>query len=250
MCPIGGRNCWHREVEVAAADALRARFAYNRLRFVFAAALSGAVGARPVPFTAAIEEVVARVAPSLASAGVPWIVGGSGAAALQGVRIEPRDIDLATTSEGVRRMGDVLAEYLIEPVGRSRWGGGPPRWAARAFVGTFQEGVRVEWAEAEAPASGPSEWSVVTLEHPEWTQLKGTEVPVVPLEFALVKAHRLERRDRVDAIVERLREVGTNRELLDRLLAAAGGSDPANSRLTARLEGAPARAPPSRGTGS
>jgi len=241
MCPIGGRACWHRSSITDPRDATRVRFAYNRLRFVFGVALAQAAGARPVPFDAGVRDLIRRVAPALAATRTPWIVGGSASAALQGVPLKPNDIDLATTEAGVAQVADALSEWLTEAPGRARWGPGAPRFGGRAFIGTFVDGVRAEWAEAEPDGPMVSEWSRAQLSAPDRAVVEGVRVPVAPLEFALVKAVGRDRADREAAILARLREVGVDHSLLDRVLEAASLPPPRADRLRDRVRSFPAR---------
>ncbi len=47
---------------------------------------------------------------------IDWVLVGSTSLALQGVEIQPKDIDLLTDEEGAYRIGELLREYEIEPV--------------------------------------------------------------------------------------------------------------------------------------
>ncbi len=239
MCPLGGRTCWHLEYEAPLSEAMRVRFAYNRLRFVIRPMLEQRTGGRPVPFAAGLTETLRRVKGPLASQGIPWIIGGSAAPTLLGAPLAPLDLDLGTTQEGVVAIAEALSEYLIEPAARSRWATGPPRWAARAFVGTLQEGLRVEWAEALPAAPSPSvpdlEWGSETLAHPVWARVEGEEIPVVPPEYALVKYFAGGRSDRVEPMLSLVARRGPDWTLLDRLLSVGGLAQERGASLRERL---------------
>ncbi len=243
MCPLGGRVCWHRELELPAEEAMRVRFAYNRLRFVIRPLLEQKAAGRPVPFAAGLAETVRRIAAPLKAAGIPWVIGGSAAPALLGAETAPRDLDLATTGEGVRVMAESLAEFLIEPAARTRWHAGPVRWAARAFVGTFQDGLPVEWAEAlpagTALPAGELEWTEETLAHPLTARVGDEEVPVAPPEYALVKSLVTGRKDRLSVLLRLIERRGPNLPLLDRLLTAAAIPPEARRALPPTLGGPP-----------
>jgi|GEM_PF-466090 len=239
-CPIGGRYCWHRERLCPPATAMRVRFAYNRLRFVVGPLVAQRTGRTAVPFDATMREVVRRIVPSLASAGAPWVVGGSAAAALQGAAVTPGDIDLATTGPGVDLIAEALGEYLIDAVGTDPGEPAPNRRSARAFVGTFADGAVVEWGEfAPEGADGvlEGEWRASVAAMGRSVDWGGSSVPVVPIEFAIAKA-ALRRPDRLPALLAAARAGGIDRDRLERLLVA-GGTGPRVRRAIVEGLGAP-----------
>ncbi|HYK92437.1 MAG TPA: hypothetical protein VEY07_00120 [Thermoplasmata archaeon] len=222
MCPVGGRQCWHREFELNSSEALRVRFAYNRLRFVMGSMLRQSDPAVTVPFDSGLREVVKRVVGPMRDAGEPWFIGGSAAPAILGARVEPRDLDLGTTRRGVQIIAEALGEYLIEPPARSDWGSASAWWGARAFVGTFKDGIRAEWAEARpggSPRDGPEyEWSRPSLDQSVPSTVDEWPVRVAPPEIALVKSlHRGDER-RTTAILELFRASRADRALFDQLV--------------------------------
>lgn len=256
MCPIGGRICWHREFEVPTLEALKVRFAYNRLRFVIGPTLRQKSGEVPVPFDAGVRETLRHIVAPLTEAKVPWFVGGSSAPTLLGAKLDPRDLDLGTTGAGVRIIGDALAPYIVEPVALTRMSDGGRRWAGRAFVGTFQDGLLVEWAElpGPSPASGPlHEWSTEVLEAAEPCSVDEWQVLVAPPEVALVKALTARREPRIREILPLVQARPVHRSLLDRLLPDQGPTAGLRQALATRLSGGSAQsgaAPASPRTGS
>jgi len=221
-CMFGGPRCWHRRFLMGFSDIGRARQAYNRNRFVLQTMIDQAYDHAPVGVSVALHELVRRVAGPLAQDHLDWYVGGSTAAWLLGARVEPRDIDLGTSRAGVDRIAARLAEYLIEPIAPTDWPGVGIVRGARAFVGTFQEGARVEWSVPIEPRtpSAFEEWSgkvgpvrllsVSVEEHP---------VRVTRPEYALVRAHEKRRSSDVAAVLEVVQRLGPDGELLDALLA-------------------------------
>jgi hypothetical protein len=199
----------------------RARQAYNRNRFVLPAMLDQVYDNAAVPVDAALAEVVSRIADLLARDRIEWYVGGSMAARLLGARVAPHDIDLGTTRAGVDRIGTLLGPFLIEPVAPTDWPAAGIVHGARAFVGTLQEGVRVEWAipiEPRAPTPF-DEWSgrtetVRTVE----ASFQGHALRVSRPEYALVRAQEKHRSADAAAIAEVVRRLGPDGELLDALL--------------------------------
>lgn len=220
-CQFGGPRCWHRRFLLPSGEAPRVRQCYNRYRFVLQAMIDQAYSRAPVAVDAALGEVVERLTGARGLDEEEWYVGGSTAAWLLGAPIAPRDIDLGTTRSGVDRLGVVLADYLIEPVSTTDWETPGIVRGARAFVGTFSAGARVEWAVPLEPlADSPlAEWSgrpgVARLLS---TSFRGKSVHVTRPEYALVRAAEERSVDRVGAIGELVRRVGPDRELLGVLL--------------------------------
>ncbi len=237
-CMFGGPRCWHRRFLLPFAEASAVRRAYNRMRFVLETMVDQVYAQRPVPIARGLEELVDRVASPLAADGVVWYVGGSTAAWLLGASVAPHDIDLGTSRDGVDRLGALLTEYLIEPVAPTDW---PVRGivrGARAFVGTFQEGVRVEWAVPIEP--GPpqpfDEWDARSgVPRLVPTPFHGTTVRATRPEYALVRAAEKGRSDRLPALTELVRRLGVDRELLGALLTRSGLPEPARESLRQAL---------------
>jgi hypothetical protein len=221
-CMFGGAGCWHRRFLLPSAEAPRVRRAYNRSRFVLDAMMGQAYDGAPAAVRPGLSEVVRRIAPALEAEGVEWFVGGSVSAWLQGAAVVPRDLDLGTTRVGVDRIAALLGEYLIEPEAPTDWPGRGIVQAARAFVGTFKEGIRVEWAApiGEHEARPLEEWSgrpgVARL---EVVPFEGRSVRVSRAEYALVRAAEKGDRARVSQIVAVIRPRGPDDELLEALLA-------------------------------
>lgn len=216
MCSIGGRRCYHRTYGVPLLENTRVRFAYNRLRFVIGPMLEQRVGRRPVRYAEGLETALPRIAQALGPEKIPWMIGGSAGAELQGAVLEPRDVDIVTTADGVRAVAGVLEEFLVEPPARTHWADGVERSAARAFVGTLTDGLRVEWAEAVAPSG---EWALSTMARASLVTRYGVQVPVAPIEYALAKALHLGERTRVEAILRAVPRPQLDAALVAELLA-------------------------------
>jgi len=221
-CMFGGPRCWHRRFLLPFSDTPRVRQAYNRNRFVLQTMLDQVYAGVPAPVEQSLGELVERIAPTLARDRVDWYVGGSTAAWLLGATIQPHDIDLGTSREGVNRMASLLSDLLIEPLAPTDWPTSGIVRGARAFVGTFQHGTRVEWAvpiEPRAPMPF-EEWGG----HSDAVRLTevtfhGQRVRVTRPEYALVRAYEKRRPEAANAIAEVVRKLGPDGELLDALLA-------------------------------
>ncbi len=236
-CMFGGPRCWHRRYLLPFSELPKVRFAYQRHRFVLETMIAQTCGDVPVPIGPAVRELVARVGPRLTDEGVPWFVGGSTAAWLLGAKIEPHDIDLATTRPGVDRVGELLAEYLIEPVAPTDWIPDRLVRGARAFVGTPKEGARVEWSVPlePTPADEGSEFggrptSVRTLE----VEVSGVRLRVSRPEYGLVRAAERGREKVVPTWAELTRRVGPDLPLLEALFlrSSLGASTKQNLRTS------------------
>jgi hypothetical protein len=240
-CMFGGPNCWHRRYLLPFAATPKVRFAYQRHRFVLETMLRQAHGLAPTAFDAAVRELVARVAGPLRKEGVEWYVAGSGAVRLAGGGGTPHDIDLGTTRAGVDRLGELLAEYLIEPVAPTDWRDERLVVGGRAFVGTPKAGARVEWAVPLEPRE-PRPWEeLVGLAGVTRTidvLLDGAvRVPVSRPEYALVRAAERGRTEGVDASLAAIRSVGVDPALLDVLLERSTIPPESRPALRARALG-------------
>ncbi len=233
-CQFGGPRCWHRRFLLPFDEIPRVRAAYNRFRFVLETSLAQVYGSAPVAVDAALTELIRRVAPTLAAEGVGWYIGGSLGARLLGADVAPHDIDLGTTRAGVDRIAQLIPEYLVEPLGPTDWPGRGIVRGARAFVGTFREGARVEWAvpiEPTAP-SAVDEWSG----HPDRVRTTDarfaeTTVRVSRPEYALVRAAARHQTERIPLYAALVRNLGPDHELLDALVVRAALDDRTQSEL-------------------
>lgn len=238
-CSLGGRHCFHREYAAPSGDLPKVRFAYNRLRFTLGTMLRQATRLQPVPFARGLEATLERIVDPLTRAHVPWLVGGSAAPAILGARIDPHDLDLATTREGVHLIAEALADQLIDPEGQDVGEAPPARWGARAFVGTFQDGLLVEWAEAipDREARGPHRfaWSEERLRTPVSAGVGRWTVPVAPPEVAVVSSLLRGPAARLPALRPLFADRPPSRPLLETLLTAAGATPADRERLAALL---------------
>ncbi|HXY47661.1 MAG TPA: hypothetical protein VEK13_07195 [Thermoplasmata archaeon] len=237
-CMFGGPRCWHRRFLLPPSEAPRVRAAYNRGRFVLEAMISQVYSTAPVPVEPGLAEVVQRLAPVLDSEGIEWYIGGSVAAWLEGARLEPHDLDLGTTRAGVDRIAALLSEYLIEPVGPTDWPGSGIVHAARAFVGTFRDGIRVEWSVPLEPREVRpfEEWSGrAGVARVEPGTFHGHHVRLTRPEYSLVRAAARGRTPVVAAIAESLQQHGVDRELLRALLDRTALPPSERERIVALL---------------
>jgi len=79
---------------------------------------------------------------------VDWFLGGSAALAIRGASVRPHDLDLIVSDADSVRVGELLADDILEPVARGEW---PLSiWWGRAFLH-----ARVEWAGVMPPRMDP-----------------------------------------------------------------------------------------------
>lgn len=239
-CMFGGPRCWHRRYLLPFTDLPKVRFAYQRYRFVLAAMIAQVYGDVAVPVDTAVRELVRRIGPPLEAEKVDWFVGGSTGGRLLGAPFAPHDIDLGTTRDGVDRIGQLLSDYLIEPVAPTDWGSERLVRGARAFVGTPQAGARVEWSVPLTPdgPDGEGEFdgrpaSVRTIP----VELDGRPVRVSRPEYGLVRSAERSRAEAVPLWIDLVRARTVDLPLLDRLLARSSLSLAARARLRSACAG-------------
>jgi hypothetical protein len=241
-CMYGGRECWHKGFALPASEALRVRTAYNRTRFVIGPMLAQASGSHPAPVRAGLRELLGRIAGPLEAEGIAWQIAGSTAAWIRGVPLAPADIDVGVAAPGAARVAELVEEYLVEPLHPDEASGGAGHLVAAAFVGTFSEGIRVEWGSRAASPDGPAR-SVAEGGGPGWVERRARvawerwEVPLAPIEFELIRSAERGRDDRVELLLAHLQREGNDAELLARLLAGATLAPQRRGRIEAALGG-------------
>jgi hypothetical protein len=219
-CQFGGPRCWHRRFLLPFSETPRVRQTYNRSRFVLQTMVDQAYAGAAVATENALEEILDRAVRAGNLEG-EWYVGGSTAAMLLGAPLRPNDIDLGATRAAVDRLANALSEYLIEPLSTTDWPKLGIVRGARAFVGTFAAGARVEWSVPLDPGlDAPlSEWSprpgVARL---MTANFRGRALRVSRPEYALVRAAEEKDAERVGAIGGLVAKIGADHELLGVLL--------------------------------
>jgi len=236
-CQFGGPRCWHRRFLLGFAETPRVRACYNRNRFVLQTMIDQAYTGAPVDVEGALAEVASRLrAPSSGLSADDWTVDGAAAAWALGAPVAPREIALDAARESVDRIGAALAEYLIEPTATTDR---PPDRivrGARAFVGTFAKGARVEWSvPIDRPSSGLAPTGaprIPTVSVP----FQGIAIRVARPEAELV---RIARADPPAAVpfARWLRSYGPDLGLLDAVLAASPLTTEGRAALRARVAG-------------
>ena len=184
-CPEGfeRRTAWSDDTE-----AIYARFSAAITRM-----LRQHAALEPMPW----QRVLHRLATCLGD-DVDWCLVGSGALAVRGIEVEPRDIDAVVAERDVERVASRLRDHLVEGITETDdW---IARWFCRAFLDGRVECIAgiPEWVDTPAPSDfGPTAWS--RRERIDW---RGLDLAVPPLDLQLAVSRRrgmTERAKRIEA---------------------------------------------------
>ncbi|HEX5190153.1 MAG TPA: hypothetical protein VFW16_11460 [Streptosporangiaceae bacterium] len=165
-------GAWGRQI---ACEAAVAEPALANLRTFMSPLLRQAAGLEPVPWQDALDELCSR----FEAGGVGWFLGGSAALAVRGAPLTPHDLDLITDDADAIRVGDLLADVILEPVATAEW---PLSiWWGRAFLY-----ARVEWAggmTAAADQPQVTDFGPVAASQLETVRWRGWQLRVPPLHL-------------------------------------------------------------------
>jgi hypothetical protein len=120
---------------------------------------------------------------------VRWVLAGSLSLALQGVNVEPHDIDLLTDRQGAFRINAMLKKYEKKAVDYAE------TEKVSSFFGVFEiQGVKVEVMGDYRERQG-TKWVSLSkrLANPKTIEVDGIRIPVSSLEDQLVSYRRLKR---------------------------------------------------------
>lgn len=135
-------------------------------------------------------DVLERLRETLQASSIVWALTGSTSFALQGVPVDPNDIDIQTTEAGAYAVEALFSTQVVEPVSL-RTGE-----AIRSHFGTLSfGGVSVEIMGALRKRRENGTWdSPVDIESTrEYVPFRGDRVPVLPLEYEARAYERLGR---------------------------------------------------------
>lgn len=154
----------------------------------------------------AYPAVLRRIAEALAAAPpVDWALTGSLALALQGLPVEPHDIDLQTDAAGAYEIERRLARYSTRPVVYS---------AAAAICSHFGalaiDGIEVEIMGEVRRRLPDGTWDEPTdlIRHRRWISTHGLLIPVLTLDYEAQAYRKLGRTERA-ALIRRWIEAAT-----------------------------------------
>jgi hypothetical protein len=129
---------------------------------------------------------------------IDWMLVGSAALAIRGMDITPRDLDLVVDNASAIELGELLMDYLIEPVLPS------PGWIGDCFGRAFLH-ARLEWVGGvhdSVDTHDVTDFGPIAAERHEAVNWCGNEIRVPPLELQLEVSKRRGLVDRVEKIAK------------------------------------------------
>jgi hypothetical protein len=150
-----------------------------------------------VPLPRDYRVALGRIVSLLPVAEVNWALTGSTSHALQGVPVEPNDIDVQCDEAGTWAAASALASYCVSPPRRveSEW--------MRSLLGQYRlGGLKVEIIGAVQKRLGDGAWGLATdpSEHRILIDLGGLRVPVLTLHYDAAAYEAIGRRDRAELL--------------------------------------------------
>jgi hypothetical protein len=138
-------------------------------------------------------DAVAAIRDRLAETDIDWALTGSTSFALQGVSLEPDDIDVQTTEEGAYVFDELFADCRVEAVSLSS------SETIRSHFGRFEVGgvpVEVMGALQKRGSDGAWESPTSIADHREFVPFRDGTVPVLSLSYEAQAYERLGRTER------------------------------------------------------
>lgn len=140
---------------------------------------------------------------SLEGAPVEWALTGSTGMVLQGMPVEPHDIDIQTDPQGAYRIEERLAAHVVKPVRCVE------SERMRSHLGVFEvNGVQVEVMGGIQKRLDDQTWEepVQVGQHRLWVDFEGQRVAVLSLEYecqAYLRMGRVEKAEKIRAWLNR-----------------------------------------------
>ena len=123
--------------------------------------------------------VLRKLHARLNATGINWAVTGSLGFTLQGVPVEPHDIDIQSDAAGVYEIQQLFAEFVLRPVALSS------KHNVRSHFGALLvDGIEVElMGDIQKPDSGGT-WDAPTdlNRHKRFVEVEDMRIPVLSLE--------------------------------------------------------------------
>jgi hypothetical protein len=138
-------------------------------------------------------DAVGEIHDRLAETGIDWALTGSTSFVLQGVPLEPDDVDVQTTEHGVYEFDEVFEDCRVEAVSLESSA------AIRSQFGRFEiGGVSVEVMGALQKRAPDGSWGSPPSipDHREFVSFRGGTVPVLALSYEAQAYERLGRTER------------------------------------------------------
>jgi hypothetical protein len=175
------------------ADAPGLHETYARFKHTLDDVLAQACGRRIPPWEDALEAVAMR----LDAVRAEWFLVGSGALAVRGIEVVPRDLDLVVADPGVA--AEAFRYLHIEPVSVNRPGTWIARWFGRAFLH-----ARIEWVAGVDPEidtyASPNDYGPEAASRVETLRWRDHDLRLAPLDLQLAVTERRGLTERAAAI--------------------------------------------------
>ncbi|NPD90314.1 MAG: hypothetical protein HGN29_16500 [Asgard group archaeon] len=148
-------------------------------------------------------EVLKTLYSKLIETDIVWVIGGSLALKLQGLDVEPKDIDLFTDEEGAYEVEKLFAEYLVKNVSLSS------KDNIRSHYGILNiHGIEVEIIGHIEFKDERNVWEVGrkledVINIIEYEEMK---IPLMKLESQLMGYSKIGRKDKIELIDEWLKK--------------------------------------------
>ena len=127
---------------------------------------------------------------------IKWWLAGSAALAVRGVDVIPRDLDLIVDRANAIKLGELLLDYLVEPVLPSH--GWIADWFGRAFLY-----ARLEWVgdvSDSVDSTDVTDFGPIAGSHLEVINWHDKKIQVPPLELQLKVTERRRLTERAEKI--------------------------------------------------
>ncbi len=132
---------------------------------------------------------------ALKGRGVHWAVMGSLSHALQGLKIQPNDIDITTTRQGAHTIEQLLEPHVTRPITHSQGDG------VRSHLGELTiHGVTVQIIGDMETSTDNAPWTPLPHDHPHLIMVEGAPIPVRTLEQETQTYTRLGRTERAEKL--------------------------------------------------
>ena len=149
-------------------------------------------GIHPAPW----EQALLALLEKIKDQDIDWWLVGSAALAVRGIDISPHDIDLSVDDAGANKLGEVLLDYLVQPVEAAQdW---ICNWFGRAFLH-----ARIEWVggvDERADTPDMSDFGPTAATRRETINWHGHELQVPPLDLQLMVSERRGLTERAEKI--------------------------------------------------
>lgn len=147
----------------------------------------------------AFVDALDRLHSGLQDEEVTWALTGSTSFALQGVPVEPNDIDVQTTEDGAYAIAEQFPEQVVEKVQFRA------SETIRSHFGELDfDGISVEVMGDLQKRLNDGSWEdpVDVTTHREYVTVQQMQIPVLSLEYEAQAYDRLGRTDRADLLRE------------------------------------------------